>query len=96
MTAARLVGRAKRLPKIEQHADADAGVGDVEAGIGITAEVQVDKINHVAVAEAVDHIAHDAAAQQAEADLAFSFLQTERAAPEEDRAQGHQRKHVEQ
>src|SRR4051812_19037557 len=69
--------RLERLPEIENHADADARIGDVERRVDVATKVQVDEINHMAVQQAVDEVADNAAAEQAERDLREPLLQAE-------------------
>ena len=57
---------AERLPKIQNHPDADAGVGDVKGRIDVTAEMEVDEVDDVAVEEAIDEVAQNTAAEETE------------------------------
>ena len=54
---------AERLPEVEENADTNAGVGHVKRRINVGAEMQVDKIDHMAVAQAVEKVADNAAAE---------------------------------
>lgn len=73
---------AERLPKIQNHSDADAGVGDVKGRVDVTAEMEVDEVDDVAVQEAIDEVAQNTAAEEAEADLGEAIAEAEGIAPE--------------
>lgn len=49
-------GTDKRADQIDGDADANRAIGDIEGGPGEIAEMEVEKIDHIAVADPVDHI----------------------------------------
>src|SRR5882757_9447832 len=58
--------------------------------------MEIEKIDDMPMREPVGEVAHDPATEQAEADLYGQKPQAERAPPEEDRRQSHQREQGEQ
>src|SRR5580704_1951802 len=72
------------MQQVESDADADGAIGQVEGGVAITAEMEVEEVDDVAVDEAVEKVAKNAAAKQAEADLHVGLAQAEVAAPQRD------------
>ena len=77
------------MDEVKHHADANAGIGDVERRVNVAAEVQVDEIDHVTVHEPVGEIADDAAAEQTETHLHEAGTKAERPPPQEYRQQRH-------
>jgi hypothetical protein len=75
-------GGAPGVPEVEDHADADAAVGDVEGRVDVAAEVEIKEVHDVFVRDAVYEVADDAAAEEAEADLDRPQVQAEGAPPE--------------
>ena len=70
--------------QIESNAYADGAVGQVEGGVDVAAEMEVEEVDDVAVHEAIDEVAKNATAEQAEADLHAGLAQAEVAAPNRD------------
>lgn len=60
---------AEGVPEVEDDTAKDAGVGDVEGGPMVGAEEEVEKVNDVAEAEAVDEISNYARANEAKNNL---------------------------
>ncbi len=63
------------MPEVEQHADADADVGDVERRVDVVAEVKIEKsdktLGSVHVNGQIDHILKDANGKQVIVDHKF-------------------------
>lgn len=90
------IRRAPRVPQIQQDADADAAVGDVEGGVDVVAEVEIEEVHDVFIGDAIDEVADDTAAEQTEAHLHGRDAQTERAPPKENRYERAEREDGEQ
>ncbi len=79
------------MEEVEADSRADPAVGEVEGRIGVTAKVEIDEDDDVAVPEAVRQIADNASAQQAERNLGDCGPKSQSVAPEEYCAQGGRR-----
>lgn len=77
----------QRPQDVAEHSDADGGIRDVERREDVIAEVEIEEIGHMAVAQAVDEIADGAATEQAKAELRDGLAQAEVFSPDEDRGQ---------
>lgn len=71
------LGVDKGVKDVETDSDADGAVGHVERGPGEFSKAEVEKIDDVAVSDAVDQIADNAPAKESEADLARCGAQAE-------------------
>ena len=72
------------MPEIENHADTDAGIGDVERGIDIGPDVHVQKVDHMSVNQPVSEIPGYPAAEETKTNLRRAISETERTTPDED------------
>lgn len=81
--------------QINPYTDADAGIGEVEGGVGVAAELEVKKVDDVAVEEAIDEVAYDAATKEAESELAGTVAEFKGVAPPKDRAERDEGEHGE-
>lgn len=76
------------MPKIENYADTDTGVGDVERRIDVRPDVYVQKVDDMPMDESIGEISGNSAAKQTKTNLRSAIPQPERASPDENRDQG--------
>ena len=61
--------RSEGMYQVNDYTYADAGVGDVECRVVVTAEVEVEEVDYVPVEHAIHQVANDSATEQAEGEL---------------------------
>ena len=69
--------RSPRQDDVQPHADANRAVGDVERRPVVLPDVEVEKVDHRADADAVDQIADDSARNQPERQARARAVQRE-------------------
>ena len=75
------------MPEIENHADTDTGVGDVERRVDVRPDVYVQKVDDMPMNQPVGEISGNSAAKQTKTNLRSAIPQPERASPDENRNQ---------
>ena len=65
------------IPEVEHYAAEDARIGNVEGGPMVGAKKEVEKINDIAEAEAIDEITQNAGANEAKDNLHVGLFNLE-------------------
>ena len=76
------------MQDVEAHPDADGGVRQIESRPDERSEVEVEKIDHVPVQNAVDQVADNSSAKESETDLDQGPFEGEVSPKDEDGQQG--------
>jgi hypothetical protein len=75
------------MPEVENYADTDTGVGDIERWVDVRPDVHVQKVDHMTMDQPVGEISGNSAAEQTKTNLRSAIPQPERASPDENRDQ---------